>query len=486
MEISLKDIHKTYGRVKANQGISLDLAPGRIYGLLGENGAGKSTLMRILAGHTRPDRGEIRFDRTLIPQLSPAQGMSLGVGMLYQDPIDFPNLRVWENFVLGGQKRNYDQACLDLISLAESLNFEFNPDARLGELTVGERQQLEILRLLDAGVKTLILDEPTTGISPSQKDLLFETLKRLSRGTDRIIIMVTHKLAEAMELCDEIMVMRQGRLTGWLSPPYDPDRIVELMFGAVDTPTVPTANPPGEDQKPLLTLQGAEFLGEKFVLSGVNLTVRPGEIIGLAGLEGNGQQVLLRGLAGLNQLTNGRMEYEGRPLKTGSYVHIRRAGIHFLPASRLEQALYPDLSVTDHVHLAFPAEKHRLDDFYQQECVGRFNLAAGPEACARALSGGNQQRLLLSLIPADAKLLLMENPTRGLDVGSAAQVWEYLVERCRQGASLLYFSADLDEILAYSQRILVFYNRGIVADIPRDRASMQALGEWMAGGREAA
>jgi ABC-type uncharacterized transport system ATPase subunit len=486
MEISLKDIHKTYGRVKANQGINLDLAPGRIYGLLGENGAGKSTLMRILAGHTRPDRGEIQFDKKVIQRLTPATGMAMGVGMLYQDPSDFPNLRVWENFVLGGRKRKYADACRELTTLAESLDFQFNPDRRLGELTVGERQQLEIMRLLDAGVKTLILDEPTTGISPSQKDLLFQTLKRLSQDSDRIIIMVTHKLSEARELCDEILVMRQGRMTGQLEPPYDPNRIVELMFGTVDTPSVPEAAPPDAGTKPLLVLKSAEFLGDKFVLSGVNLTVRPGEIIGLAGLEGNGQQVLLRGLAGLNQLTNGRMEYQGRPLRTGSYIHIRRAGIHFLPASRLEQALYPDLSVTDHVHLAFPNEKSRLDEFYQQECVGRFNLAAGPEACARALSGGNQQRLLLSLIPAQVKLLLMENPTRGLDVGSAAQVWEYLVERCRQGASLLYFSADLDEILAYSQRVLVFYDRRIVADIPRDQASMQVLGEWMAGGREAA
>ena len=424
MDIVLTDIHKFYGRVHANADINLALAPGRIYGLLGENGAGKSTLMRILAGHSRPDRGELNIDGRRFDGLTPAQALELGVGMLYQDPLDFPALTVWENFVLGGRTHGRQAASRRLAELAARFDFHFSPNEKVGELTVGERQQLALLRLLDLGVKVLILDEPTTGISLTQKEKLFNALRVLSSERDRTIILVTHKLAEALDLCHDLLIMRQGGLAGQLAPPYKPDDLLTLMFGAEAVRQAQVAERPEVGQYPLVRLVDAQFAGDKFSLPSLTLDIRPGEIIGLAGLEGNGREILLRGLAGLARMKKGRLIFRDQDMGGRPRTRFRQAGIHFLPAARLEKGLFPELSIRDHLVLAFPEQKRRVLKFCQEQCVRRFRLQADPATWAKALSGGNQQRLQLSLIPDETSLLLMEHPTRGLDLGSARQVWE--------------------------------------------------------------
>lgn len=486
MEISLNDIHKHYGRVHANNGITVRLEPGRIYGLLGENGAGKSTLMRILAGHTIPDQGSIIIDGRDAGRLTPQKALDYGIGMLYQDPLDFPAMKVWENFSLGGLKRSRTEALARLNELAEPLQFQFNPDEKVGEITVGERQQLELLRLLDAGVKTLILDEPTTGISLPQKVKLFQNIKKLAAEKDRIIIIVTHKLEDALDLCHNILIMRQGKMVSRLEPPFSSDKIVNIMFDSDAENGQNENNRPKVVDENRLSLRGARFTGEKFELSDLDLHIRPGEIIGLAGLEGNGQELFLRGLAGLARVTAGQVIFAGRELQFRPYRNYRQAGIHFLPAARLEQGLFPDLSLTEHICLAFPDQKKRLNEFYREECAERFQLLAEPGTCAKSLSGGNQQRLLLSLIPKNTRLLLMEHPTRGLDVGSARQVWSTLKDRCRNGASLVFSSADMDELLEHSHRIFVFYNRKLIADVPLESANVEVIGGLMAGQEKAA
>ena len=433
MQVTLCNITKRYGRVQANAGISLDLRPGRIYGLLGENGAGKSTLMRVLAGHTVPDEGEISFDDQPVGRLTPSRALSLGVGMLYQDPLDFPALKVWENFQIGAPPRSRRAAMARLKEWGDRLHFDLPPGERVGDITVGERQQLEIIRLMDAGARLLILDEPTTGITLNQKEKLFQTVRELAARPDHLIIVVTHKLEEALALCDEIMIMRQGRLEGLFSPPYEAERIVQAMFGSDSVPKEGSPRERAGGGPACLRLEMARFTGDQYGLAGIDLEVGPGEIIGLAGLEGNGQEILLRGLAGLARMTGGRLIFHDRDLSGRPFQMFRRSGIHFLPAARLEQGLFPDLSLAQHVCLAFPDQKKRLSDFFQEECVQRYRLMAEPATNARQLSGGNQQRLLLSLIPKNTRLLLMEHPTRGLDMGSAAQVWGHLRQRCLDG-----------------------------------------------------
>ena len=480
--IVLNDIHKHYGRVRANDGISLTLEPGRIYALVGENGAGKSTLMRVLAGHTRPTSGTLTMSGKEISYLTPALAREYGVGMLYQDPLDFPAMPVWENFQLGAPKRSKKEV-IDIIGeLSFRLDACFLPDEPVSSLTVGERQLLELLRLLDLGATTLILDEPTTGITPEQKQDLFDLLMKLAREDQHTVILVTHKLSEAYEMADAIFIMRQGKLVSTMEPPYDEKRLVNLMFGEAANGTIddlPELS--AQPQTTRLVMEDTHFAGPKYSMGPMNFTAKPGECIGLAGLDGSGQELFLRGLCGLDRMPGGSITLDDINYRSNDFNTLRKAGVQFVPADRLEMALFPELNLMEHIKLAFPDRKGDLTEFYDSQCVECFNLRAHPDTNASELSGGNQQRLLLSLIPDDAKLLLMEHPTRGLDAGSARQVWNHLKGRCRDGASLIYFSPDLDEVLEHSHRVIVFYDRAIAGIVDREHATMEVVGALMAG-----
>ena len=480
--IVLTDIHKHYGRVRANDGISLTLEPGRIYALVGENGAGKSTLMRVLAGHTRPTSGTIEIDGKSISHLTPTLARENGVGMLYQDPLDFPAMPIWENFQLGAPKRTKREVIDVIGELSYRLDACFLPDETVSSLTVGERQLLELLRLLDLGASTLILDEPTTGITPEQKQDLFDLLMKLAREENHTVILVTHKLSEAYEMADSIFIMRQGALVSTLEPPYDEKELVNLMFGEAAEgveETLPELLPPGPT--PRLKMNEALFAGPKYSMGSLNFTAQPGECIGLAGLDGSGQELFLRGLCGLDRMPGGSIELDGDTYRSNNFNTLRKAGIHFVPADRLGMALFPALNLMEHITLTFPDRKGDLVEFYESQCVDCFNLRAHPDTQAGELSGGNQQRLLLSLIPDDASLLLMEHPTRGLDAGSSRQVWNHLKERCAKGASLIFFSPDLDDVLEHSHRVIVFYDRAIAAVVEGKDISMEVVGALMAG-----
>jgi len=461
-------------------GIDLILEPGRIYGLLGENGAGKSTLMRMLAGHTEPTSGRILLDGKPPQGFNPSRALAMGVGMLYQDPLDFPALKVWENFRLGGKKRDRKHALKRLQELADRFHFSLAPEEKVGELTVGERQQLELLRLLDLGVKVLILDEPTTGISVRQKEMLFTTMRQLARDKGRTIVFVTHKLAEVEELCEEVIVLRRGKLAAKLLAPFRPEELIKLMFGSEHEEPEDDQERHTPAEKDFIQLDGVQLLGEKYSLRDISFRIRPGEILGLAGLEGNGQELLLRGLAGLARVMKGRLICDGEEFQGRPYLEFRRAGIHFLPAARLEHGLFPDLSLNEHFRLAFPPQNGGRQNRLPEEGMQKFRIQAKLSTSARALSGGNQQRLLLALIPRQIRLLLLEHPTRGLDHGSGQQVWKHLLERCRQNTALLFSSADLEEIKDHSHRVLIFYNRQLVADLPTSSISVEEMGRLMA------
>ena len=265
MHIELQDIHKYYGPVKANNGINLKVTPGQIHGILGENGAGKSTLMKILAGFSQQTRGSILVDGSAVDYRRPAQAAKLGIGMLYQDPLDFPLLTVLDNFMLGQtdglrtQKNNFKKS---FNSLAEALHFALPPDAALKTLTIGERQQLEILRLMALGIQVLILDEPTTGISSTQKEILFDALKKLA-ADDKSIILVSHKLEDVEALCDMVTVLRHGKVTGEMDQPFESRKLLEMMFGAPPVFPPRCSETPGKDvltvEKKLLKFVADEF-----------------------------------------------------------------------------------------------------------------------------------------------------------------------------------------------------------------------------------
>ena len=486
MQVELRDIKKYFGSIRANDGIPLTIEPGAIYGLLGENGAGKTTLMKVLSGYLTPDSGTIVMDGKETNFSSPAEAIARGIGMLHQDPLDFPPLKVLDNFLLGRDRRllqNRAKARKDLLGLSERFGFALDPDAYVHTLTVGERQQLEILRLLSLGVQVIILDEPTTGISAPQKVKLFDTLHRLAKE-GKSIIFVSHKLGEVEELCSQVTVLRRGQVAGEVTMPCSADQLVELMFGQCLTPSVKEAVELGQ---PVLVLDEMSVQSYRLNVSNISLRVEAGEVIGLAGLEGSGQRLMLRACAGLLRPASGHIFLDGEEMTHRLYRKFLEAGVAYLPAGRLEEGLIPGLNLAEHFILANREQPSFFIDWptakqYAHRKIEEFNIIGSLNTLVESLSGGNQQRALLALLPPSLRLLLLEHPTRGLDVESAMWMWDRLLERRRQGTAILFISADLDEIMERSDRILVF-SGGVMSDpIGADQISCEQLG-YLIGGK---
>ena len=485
MKVELIDIKKYFGPVRANDGVSLTLEPGSIHGLLGENGAGKTTLMKSLSGYQIPDGGTIQVDGQPVSFTSPDEAIRRGIGMLHQDPLDFPQMRVLDNFLLAFDRRmipdrRHGQAMLR--ELGARFHFDLDPDAEVTSLTIGERQQLEILRLLALGAQLIILDEPTTGISAPQKARLFATLRRLADEEGRSVVFVSHKLEEVEELCHRVTVLRQGKVTGRAEMPCPVDRLVEMMFGR----SLPPVECPLVEPGPVvLRVAAATVPSYRLTVEDVNLEVRAGEVIGLAGLEGSGQRLFLRACAGLERLADGRVFLDGRDLTGAAYRRFLDAGVAYAPAGRLEEGLVGGLTITEHVALADRNGPALIDWSGAQERaaerIQHFNIVGRPESPVEALSGGNQQRTLLALLPPGLRLLLMEHPTRGLDVESANWIWQQLLARREDGTAIIFISADLDELLERSDRIAVFYGGRMSQPVMACDTTVEQLGYLIAG-----
>jgi len=484
MHLELRDIHKYFGRVRANNGINLTVEPGRIHGILGENGAGKSTLMKILAGYIQKTRGSILIDNSVIDYNTPDQAARHGIGMLYQDPLDYPVLTVLDNFMLGQMSgvRNKKSAFRErLKTLAETFRFNLHPDTPVAMLTIGERQQLEIMRLLSIGIKVLILDEPTTGISTMQKETLFSSLRKLASEGESVIL-VSHKLEDVEALCDTVTVLRQGQVTGLMDTPFETTSLLRMMFG---TPPEPPGKIGVEPGNIVLSMANVSALGGRTGLSDVSIEVRQGEVVGLAGLEGSGQDVFLRIASGLIKPFRGSFEIQGQVMNHKDYHACSDAGVAFMPASRLEEGLIRGLSITEHFALKQKQQGFLVNwknAFRKAESrIDTFNVIGRPESTVESLSGGNQQRLLLSFLPQNPALLLLENPTRGLDMESVRWVWDHLHTYCEKKTSIIFSSSELDEIVMVADRVLVFFEGRVVKDVRTDETCTMELGRAIAG-----
>jgi len=484
MNVELIDIHKTFGAVHANAGINIKIPAGTIQGILGENGAGKSTLMKILSGFIQPDGGEILLDGHPVLIHSPADAIRQGVGMLHQDPLDFPPMRVIENFTLGrpgGLLTGQAEVLRDFKQLAGQFGFLLDPEAYVDSLTVGERQQLEILRLIWLGARVMIFDEPTTGISAQQKVHLFNALRLLARQ-GMTLLFVSHKLEDVEGLCDRVVVLRQGHLIGEAKPPYITRQLVTMMFGKEITLG---ERPAGCASDVILSLRKMEVEDYRMHIDETNLEVCRGEVIGLAGMEGSGQNLFLRAVAGMLRTVGGRVVLDGHDLTGRNYHIYKQNGVAFLPASRLEEGLVTGLNLTEHVILAEETtgffinwEKGRL---LTQERITEFNVKGTPANTVESLSGGNQQRALLALLRRQLALLLLEHPTRGLDIESTIYIWNKLKERCQKGTAILFVSTDLEEILQYSDRVLVFFSGKVTPPLEAATLTTEKLGELIGG-----
>ena len=461
--IELRDIHKYFGTVKALQGVSLKIAAGSIHGIVGENGAGKSTLMKVLTGYIGRTSGSILFNGQEVDLRIPREARALGIGMLYQEPLDFLQLSVLDNFMAGGPRFDRREMRSALLALTRRFGFELDPDCPLQRLTVGERQQLELLRLIHEGTRVLILDEPTTGISERQQELLFATLKSL-KEEGCAIVLVSHKLSEVEMLCDRVSVLRHGCIAGHQERPFDIEKLLQAMFDTL----------PEHKSPPEVRSGGPEILSFADVCSStgrsglhhVSVSVGEGEVVGLAGLDGSGQSVFLKIAGNLMEPDSGTViRFGHEPAHSKQQSH--REKVVFLPADRLSEGLIPGLSIREHLLLAGDSPlfiTRRSGRQQAKKAIAKFNIQGRPETIAEGLSGGNQQRLLLSLMGSGARLILMENPTRGLDVQSGAWTWQHLRQQLPDNGAILFASPDLEEIMEHASRVLVFFDGHIILD----------------------
>ncbi len=488
MHIAVEHLTKRFGPVCANDRLTVSFAAGQIHGVLGENGAGKSTLMKLLSGYIQPDEGRIVFNDMPRRLRGPGDALAAGVGMVQQEPLDIPAFTVLENLLCAappGIFRSRRAAQTALLELAGRLGFPVDPAARLDQLTIGQRQQVEIMRLLLCGAQVLILDEPTTGITAAQARALFAALRQIA-AEGRTVLFVSHKLEEVAELCHTVTVLRNGQVVppGQLPMPQPQEYLLVLMFGESGA-APPIYRPlPAIDAPPVWELRNITVRSGALHLVELNHRFPAGRIIGLAGLDGSGQQVLLRLLAGQQAPDRGQVLVNGRDLTGAGAIAFRQAGVEYLPADRLHDGMIGALSLADHFALlqrdGLLVDRRRAEELARQ-AIADYQIKATPVTPIASLSGGNQQRAMLALIPPTVCGILAEQPTRGLDVASARTIWSRLQARRDDGCCIIFSSPDLDEIMEYSDEVIVCFAGRIGPPIPRALLSASRLAELIGG-----
>ncbi len=500
--LEMRGITKRYPGVVANDAIDLVVRPGEIHALLGENGAGKSTLMNILYGLARPDEGQILLDGADVRIAGPADAIARGISMVHQHFMLVPVLTVAENILLGAETManpvflDRDEARRRIRELGARFGFEMDPDAKVGSLSVGWQQRVEILKALYREARILVLDEPTAVLTPQETEEIFTVLKRLA-AEGHSIIFISHKLYEVMEIADRITVIRRGRVVGTRIPSETNEQdLAELMVGREVQLTIDRGEShPGKAALEVTDLRVADDRGSE-VVRGISLEVRAGEILGIAGVAGNGQDELVEALVGLRRPIGGTIRLGGHDVGGHSPRAMNEAGVAYVPADRHRFGLILPFSIADNVVLTsyyrapFAHGWVRDDDEINaaaEVAISAYDIRT-PSATARAgtLSGGNQQKLVVAReFSRDLALLVLDQPTRGLDVGSIEFIHRQVLAKRDAGAAILLVSAELDEVLELSDRIAVMYRGALVATVDGRTADKYEIGLLMAtGGRE--
>ena len=511
--IRLTDIHKSFGPVRANRGASLEVEGGEIHALVGENGAGKSTLMRILSGMYTPDAGrmEVTVNGSLrdVTGWNTAQAIAAGVGMVHQHFMLVPTLTVAENLMLGaeltrgGPLRVLDRAraAREVEELSVRTGLRVQPDRRVADLTVGEAQRVEILKTLYRGATTLVLDEPTAVLSPPEIDELWAVLRAM-RARGETIVLITHKLDEVMSISDTVTVMRHGRtITRLRTTETNPQQIAREMVGR--EVVLAGSAPATATLLPLVTALEVRDLvvadaRRDAAVNGVSFTVGAGEILGIAGVEGNGQTELIEAIAGLRRIRSGSVRLDHHEITHADVRARGDAGLSHIPEDRHERGLVLDFSIADNLilgqqhHFARGGFVNTLDRDRIAENARRqvdaFDIRPPiPSLPARALSGGNQQKIVIAReMGRDFRVLLAAQPTRGVDVGAIEFIHAQLRAARAAGKAIVLVSADLTEILALADQVAVMYGGRFATMLPRAEASADVLGPFMMGAGRAA
>jgi len=496
MSLELRGITKQFGSLVANDDINFKVEAGEIHAILGENGAGKSTLMNIVYGLLAPDKGQILVDGQEIKIKSPLDALAAGIGMVHQHFMLIPVFTVAENIVLGHEKTNrvglLDLATAreEIIRVSKEFNFEVDPDALIEDLPVGIQQRVEIIRALIYNSKILILDEPTAVLTPQETDELLANMKKL-RDSGRSIVFITHKLREVKAVADRISIIRRGKVVGTVQPSASQEEMASLMVGRPVDLTVNKADgKPGKTILEMVNLNVLDTSG-RALASKINLTVSAGEIVAVAGVQGNGQSELAEAIVGLREHLTGSIKLSGNDLIGRSVDECLKAGIAYVPESRELDGLISSFSITENLILDThseapyskgifykPAMAHQVALERIKEFDIRTQSASDP---ASSLSGGNKQKVVLAReLSRPVELVVVCQPTRGLDVGSIEFVHQRLISERDSGRAVLLFSTELDEVFALADRIAIMYRGEIIAIVPAT-ASREEVGLYMAG-----
>jgi simple sugar transport system ATP-binding protein len=497
--IQLSGIVKRFpGGILANDGVSLEVAAGEIHALLGENGAGKSTLMQILYGVYQKDAGEIRIGGQLHGFTSPSDAIRCGIGMIHQDFMLVRSFSVAENVAMGtasaGGRINLAAVARRVRELAHEYGLDVDPRSRVEHLPLGVQQRVEILKLLYRDARALILDEPTSVLTPQEVARLFDVLRAL-RAAGKSIVIVTHKLREVVDIADRVTVLRNGRVVSTLPVAgADEMSLARLMVGRdVILHAEKKRQPSGRVLLRVENLSAVDAGGQLRV-NNVSFSVHAGEILGVAGVDGNGQSELIECLFGLWPPAGGRVWFEERDITYLTPAERRKEHIAYLPADRRHVGSIAEMSVTDNIVLGAQRQFARWGGAWRdrkgaaahaRRLMARFGVRApGPDFPVGKLSGGNLQKVVLGReVMREPGILLVEQPTRGLDVGAIETVWAELLAQRAQGRGILLVSAELDEILNLADRIAVIFGGEIMGVVPAVEAKVEILGLMMAGRR---
>jgi general nucleoside transport system ATP-binding protein len=495
--LQMRGITKRFPGVLANDHVDFDVLPGEIHALFGENGAGKSTLMRILYGLYQPDEGEIRLRGDRVAISSPAAAIQRGIGMIHQHFMLVQTLTVAENVALGVKSSRGPLTDLGRVSqrireLSETYGLKVDPAAYIWQLSVGERQRVEIIKALYREVSLLVLDEPTAVLTPHEVRDLFVVLSRLVRG-GLSLVFISHKVAEVLELSDRITVLRAGRKIATVrGADATMSGLADMMVGhQVTSVEVPSVRQPGPVVLAVSDLRVAGDRGAEAV-RGLSLEVHSGEIVGVAGVSGNGQRELAEAIAGLRRPSGGRVEISGTDVTARHPRTIRDAGLAYVPEERMRDGLIAEFSVAENLILVANADpayarlgflRNRAIRRHCRQLVAEFDVRTPSlDTPAHNLSGGNIQKLIMAReLSGSPSVLLVAQPTRGIDVSASVYIHQRLISQRADGTAVLVISEDLDEVMAISDRILVIYEGVIISEVDPRATSREEIGLMMAG-----
>ncbi|MFM1953940.1 MAG: hypothetical protein RL118_131 [Actinomycetota bacterium] len=496
MKLELRGITKRFGSLVANDNVNLVANPGEIHCLLGENGAGKSTLMNVLYGLYQPDGGEILLDDKAVKFAGPGDAMAAGIGMVHQHFMLIPVFTVAENVILGHEPTkaagvlDLDAARARVREVSDRFGFDIDPDAIVGDLPVGVQQRVEIIKALIGDAKVLVFDEPTAVLTPQETDELMAIMKQL-RDAGTAIVFITHKLREVREVANRITVIRLGKVVGEADPAATANELASMMVGrAVDLDVEKSAPKLGNASFKISNLSAWDHNGAK-VLDDINLEIREGEIMVIAGVQGNGQTELTEAIIGMHGKTHGSISLDGRELIGKSVKQVLDLGVGFVPEDRTEDGLVADFTIAENLMLdrsdrkpfakGISLQLDVLRDFAQAK-LKEFDIRAQSiDSTASQLSGGNQQKVVLAReLSRELRLLVASQPTRGLDVGSIEFVHEQIVATRDKGIPVMIVATELDEATQLGDRIAVMYRGRIVGVVPAD-TPRAILGQMMAG-----